>query len=81
MFELLVENDLNYSNLSSFKARDLSLNELLAISPEIYKILFVDLSEVWCRVLIIMSKQSRVSGNLLNLLCEFIKLRESGELF
>ena len=37
MFELLVENDLNYSNLSSFKARDPSLNELLAISPEIYK--------------------------------------------
>ena len=40
MFELLVEDDLNYLNLSSFKAIESCLNQLPAISSEIYKNIF-----------------------------------------
>ena len=86
MFEFFIENELISSNQSGFKPGDSCINQLLAITHEIYKSfddgfevrgVFLDISKafdkVWHEGLIFKLKQNSISGNLLNLLCDFLR--------
>ena len=89
MFEFFIENELISSNQSGFKPGDSCINQLLAITHEIYKSfddgfevrgVFLDISKafdkVWHEGLIFKLKQNGISGNLLNLLCDFLRNRK-----
>ena len=88
MFKFFIENELISPNQSGFKRGDSCINQLLAITHEIYKSfddgfevrgVFLDISKafekVWHEGLIFKLKQNGISGNLLNLLCVFRKQR------
>ena len=84
MFKLFIENELISPNQSGFKPDDSCTNQLLAITHEIHKSfdegfqvrgVFLDISKafgkVWHEGLIFKLKQNGISGNLINLLCDF----------
>ena len=85
MFKFFIENKLISRNQSEFKPSDSYINQLLAITHEIHKSfddefegrdVFLDISKafdkVWHKGLIFKLKQNGISGNLLNLLCDFL---------
>ena len=87
MFKFFIENELIPPNQSGFKPGESCINQLLAITHEIYKSfddgfkgVFLDISKafdkVWHEGLIFKLKQNGISGNLLNLLCDFLKNRK-----
>ena len=84
-----IENELISPNQSGFKPGDSCINQLLAITHEMYKSfddgfevrgVFLDISKafdkVWHEGLIFKLKQNRISGNLQNLLCDFLRNRK-----
>ena len=88
MFKFFIENELISPNQSGFKPGDSCINQLLAITHEIYKSfddgfevrgVFLDISKafdkVWHEGLIFELKQNGISDNLLNLLCDFLRNR------
>ena len=90
MFNFLIENKLISSISSSgFKPGDSCINQLLSITHEIYKSFdvglevrsaFLDISKafhkVWHDGIIYKLTQNGISGNLLNLLEDFLKERK-----
>ena len=89
MFKFFIENELISPNQSGFKPGDSCINQLLAITHEIYKSfddgfevrgVFIDISKafekVWDEDLIFKLKQNGISSNLLNLLCDFLRNRK-----
>ena len=86
MFKFFIENELISPNQSGFKPGDSYTNQLLAITHEIYRsfdegfevrVVFLNISrafdKVWHEGLIFKLKQNGISGNLINLLCDFLK--------
>ena len=86
MFRFFIENELISPKQSGFKPCDSCINQLLAISHEIYKSfdegfevrgVFLDISKafdkIWHEGLIFKLKQNSISGKLLNLLCDFLR--------
>ena len=84
-----IENEFISSNQSRFKPSDSCINQLLAITHEIYKSfndgfevggVFLDISKafgkLWHESLIFKLKQNGISGNLLNLLWDFLRNRK-----
>ena len=80
---------MNLFNQSGFKPGDSFTNQLLAITHEIYESfdegfevrgVFLDISKafdkVWHERLIFNLKQNGTSGNLINLLCDFLRNRK-----
>ena len=89
IFKFFIENKLISPNQSGFKPGDSCINQLLAITHEIYKSfddefevrgVFLDISKafdkVWHEGLIFKLKQNGISGNLLNLFCHFLSNRK-----
>ena len=89
LFEFFIANELISSNQSGFKPGDSCINQLLSITHEIYKSfddgyevrgVFLDISKafdkVWHNGLICKLKQNGVSGNLLNLIIDFLDARK-----
>ena len=89
MFEFFIRNDLISRNPSGFKPSDSCINQLLAITHEIYKsfdacldvrAVFLDISKafdkVWHQGLLYKLKQNGISGNLLETLTDFLKDRK-----
>ena len=86
MFGFFLENDLISQHNSSFKPGDSCINQLLSITHDIYqsfdegfdvRSVFLDISKafdkVWHDGLIFKLKQNGISGNLLNLLSNFLR--------
>ena len=89
LFEFFIANELISSNQSGFKPADSYMNQLLSITHEIcksfgdgYKVrdVFLDISKtfdkVWRNGLIYKLKQNGVSGDLLNLMIDFLDARK-----
>ena len=89
MFEFFIRNDLISQNQSGFKPGDSCINQLLAMTHEIYKsfdacldvrAVFLDISKafdkVWHQGLLYKLKQNGISGNLLETLTDFLKDRK-----
>ena len=89
MFNFFIENKLISSNQSGFKPGDSCINQLLFITHEIYesfdvglevRSVFLDISKafdkVWHDGIIYKLTQNGISGNLLNLLEDFLKERQ-----
>ena len=89
MFNVFIENKLISPNQSGFKPGDSCINQLLAITHEIYKSfdegfevrgVFLDISKafnkVWHEGLVLKLKQNDISGNFLNLLRDFLRNRK-----
>ena len=89
MFKFFIENELISPNQSGFKPGESCINQLLAITHGIYKSfddgfevggVFLGMSKefdkVWHKGLIFKLKQNVISGNLLNLLCHFLRNRK-----
>ena len=89
LFEFFNANELISSNQSVFKPGDSCINQLLSITHEIYKSfddgyevrgVFLDISKafdkVWHNGLIYKLKQNGVSGDLLNLIIDFLDARK-----
>ena len=90
IFNFFFENKLISLNQSSFKTGNSCINQLLSITHEIYKYfgeglevksVFLDVSKgfdkVWHDGVIYKLTQSRISGNLLNLLEDFLKAKKT----
>ena len=84
MFKFFIENDLISLNQSGFKPGDSCTNQLLPINHEIFKLfdkdfgvrrVFLDISKAFVKL-----KQNSISGNLLNLFCDFLKNRKQSVL-
>ena len=88
MFGFFIENNLISQHQSGFKPGDSCINQLLSISHKIYqsfdkgfdvRCLFLDISKafdkVWHDCIIFKMKQNGISGNLLNLLSNFLRNR------
>ena len=82
-------NNLISLNQSRFRLGDSFVNQLLAITHEIYKsfdegfevrAVFLDISnafdKVWHEGLLLKLNQNDISGNLLKLLCDFLSCRK-----
>ena len=89
MFEFFIENNLISQHQSGFKPGDSCINQLLSITHEIHqsfddgfdvRSVFLDISKafdkVWHDGLIFKLKQNGISGNLLNLLSNFLRNRK-----
>ena len=89
LFEFFIANELISSNQSGFKPGDSCINQLLSITHEIYKSfddgyevrgVFLDTSKafdkVWHNGLIYKLKQNGVSGDLMNLIIDFLEARK-----
>ena len=89
MFKLFIENELISPNQSGFKPGESCTNQLLAITHEVCKSLdkgfevrgvFLNISKafdkVWHEGLIFKLKQNDISGNLINLLWDFLRNRK-----
>ena len=89
MFEFFIENKLIPSSQSGFKPGDSCINQLLSITHEIYssfdeglevRSVFLDISKafdkVWHDGIIFKLTQNGISGNLLNLLRNFLHDRK-----
>ena len=88
MFKFFIENELISSNQSGFKPGDSCVNQLVSITHEIYKsfdeghevrCVFLGISKtfdkVWNDGIIFKLTQNGISGNLLNLLRDFLSER------
>ena len=86
MFGFFIENDLISQHQSGFKPGDSCINQLLPITHEIYqsfdesfdvRSVFFDISKafdkLWDDGLIFKLKQNDISGNVLNLLSNFLR--------
>ena len=86
MFGFFIENDLISQHQTGCEPRDSCINQLLSITHEIYqsfdegfdvRSVFLDISKafdkVWNNGLIFKLKQYCISGNLLNLLSNFLR--------
>ena len=86
MFGFFIENDLISQHQPGFKPGDSCINQLLSITHEIYqsfdegfdvRSVLLDTSkafdEVWHNGLIFKLKKNGISGNLLNLLSNFLR--------
>ena len=93
MFEFFSGNELISHNQSGFRPGDSSINQLLCITHDIYQSLddglatrgiFLDISKafdkVWHKDLLFKLKQNSISGNLLNVITNFLYKGEK-ELF
>ena len=91
MFTYFIENNLISENQSGFKPGDSCINQLLAITHEIFSSfddnyevrgVFLDISKafdkVWHEGIIRKLKRNRISGNLLSLLTDFLRNRKQG---
>ena len=89
MFEFFIENKLISSSQSGFKPGDSCINQLLSITHEIYssfdeglevRSIFLDIAKafdkVWHDGIIFKLTQNGISGNLLNLLRDFLNERK-----
>ena len=89
MFRFFLDNKLISTNQSGFKPGDSSMNQLLSITHEIYKSfddglevrsVFLDISKafdkVWHEGVIFKLKQNGISGDLLNILTDFLSNRK-----
>ena len=89
MFEFFIRNDLISQDQSGFKPSDSCVNQLLAITHEIFKsfdacldvrTVFLDISKVfdkvWHQGLLYKLKQNGISGNLIETLTDFLKDRK-----
>ena len=89
MFPFFIENKLIAANQSGFKPGDSCINQLIAITDEIYQSfdagcevrgVFLDISKafdkVWHEGLIFKLKQNGISRKLLNLIKDFLKNRK-----
>ena len=89
MFTFFIENNLISPNQSGFRRGDSCVNQLLAITHEIYKSfdegfevigIFLDISKafdkVWHEGLLLKLKQNGISGNLLKLLRDLLSYRK-----
>ena len=89
MYSFFTENDLLSKNQSGFRPGDSTINQLLAITTEIYKAfdkyqetraVFLDISKafdkVWHDGLCFKLKQNGIGGNLLNMLKDFLSNRK-----
>ena len=89
MFELFSENELTFHNQLGFRPGDSCINQLLCITHDIYESLddgletrgvFLDISKafdkVWHEGLLFMLKQNGISGNLLNVITDFLYQRK-----
>ena len=89
MFPFFIKNKLIAANQSGFKSGDSPINQLIAITHEIYQSfdgrykvrgIFLDISKafdkVWHEGLIFKLKQNGISGKLLNLIKDFLKNRK-----
>ena len=85
MFEFFIKNDLISQKQSGFKPDDFCINQLLAITHEVYKFFdaclnvraaFLDISKafdkVWHQGLLYKLKQNGILGNLLETLSNFL---------
>ena len=88
MFEFFIENHVISQHQSCFKPGDSCINQLLLITPKTHqsfndgfdvRSLFLDISKTFDKVrhngLIFKLKQNGISGNLLNLLSNFLRNR------
>ena len=89
MFTYIIENNLISENQSGFKPGDSCVNQLLAITHEIFSSfddnyevrgVFPDISKafdkVWHEGIIHKLKRNGISGNLLSLLTDFLRNRK-----
>ena len=89
MFSFLLENNLVSPNQSWFKPGDSCINQLLSITHEIFqsfdegfevRSVFLDISKVfdkvWHKGLIFKLSQNGISGNLLDILSDFLSDRK-----
>ena len=89
MFEFFSENELISHNQSGFKPGDLCINQLLCITHDICqspddgletRSVFLDISKafdkVWHEGLLFKLKQNGISGNLLNVITDFLYQRK-----
>ena len=89
MFEFFIENKLISSSQSGFKLGDSCINQLLSISHEVYssfdegsevRSIFLDIAKafdkVWHDGITFKLTQNGISGNLLNLLRDFLNKRK-----
>ena len=89
MFTFITENNLISPNQSEFRPGDSCVDQLLAITHEIYKSIdegfevrgvFLDMSKafdkIWHEGLLLKLNQNGISGNILNLLREFLSSRK-----
>ena len=89
MFEFFTENELISQNQSGFKPGDSCISQLLCITHDIYQSLddgletravFLDISKafdkVWHKGLLFKLKQNGISGNLLNVITDFLYQRK-----
>ena len=89
MFEFFTENELISQNQSGFKPGDSCISQLLCITHDIYQSLddgletravFLDISKafdkVWHEGLLFKLKQNGISGNLLNVITDFLYQRK-----
>ena len=88
MFEFFIQNNLITPNQSGFKTGDSCINQLISITHEIYKSfddgyevrgVFLDISKafdkVWHQGLHYKLRQNGISGELLNILTDFLDNR------
>ena len=91
MYKFLLENSLISHNQSGFRPGDSTINQLLAITTEIYnsfenrqvtRAAFLDISKAFDKVchpcLIFKLKQNGISGNLLMMLENYLSNRKQG---
>ena len=89
MYPFFITNNLIASNQSGFKTGDSCINQLIAITHDIYSSLdkgyevrgvFLDISKafdkVWHEGIIFKLKQNGISGNLLHLMSDFLSNRK-----
>ena len=89
MFGFFIENDLTSQHQSGFKPGESCINQLLPITHEIYgsfdegfdvRSVFLDISKASDKIrhdsIIFKLKQNDISGNLLNLLSNFLRNRK-----
>ena len=89
MFEFFIENKLISSSQFGFKQGDSCINQLLSVTHEIYssfdeglevRSIFLDIAKafdkVWHDGIIFKLTQNGISGNLLNLLRDFLNERK-----
>ena len=94
MFEFFSENELISHNQSGFKPGDSCINQLLCISHDIYESLDDDLEtravflvisktfdKVWHKGLLFKLKQNGISGNLLNVINDFLYQKKTKSCF
>ena len=88
MFEFFIQNNLITPNQCAFKTGDWCINQLISITREIYKsfddgyevqVVFLDISKafdkVWHQGLHCKLRQNGISGELLNILTNFLDNR------